>query len=153
MREGGKLNFNAVGSNLTPSTNLDGLAERLKKGLMNPTKSEDPATEETIRDTFLDMRIYSGMGLIAYEDFYQGGGQKGSHFHRDAKPPMRRRGKKIVTPLLSLPSKGLPLKWFELNEAFPLVTGPHSTVTVRTNRDSAACLSVDPSGSSSVSLS
>jgi hypothetical protein len=65
--------------------------------LMNLAKSEDVAASESVIDTFLDMGIYSGMGLIAYEDFQNDGGQKGTDSRKSVKPPVRRRRKKTLT--------------------------------------------------------
>ncbi len=40
--------------------------------LMNLSNTGDPEFQKKITDAFIDMGVYSGMGLIAYEDFYSG---------------------------------------------------------------------------------
>ena len=74
--------------------------------LMNLAKSEDPATGESATDAFLDMGIYAGMGLIAYESFQAGGRQRGANPRRSAKPPVRRRRKKSASQVPEPPVEG-----------------------------------------------
>jgi hypothetical protein len=66
--------------------------------LMNLAKSEDPGTEESVRDTFLDMGIYSGMGLIAYEDSQGEAGTQDIGARRSRRQSQRRRKKSVVQP-------------------------------------------------------
>ena len=51
--------------------------------LMNLSNSEGSELQKEITDAFIDMGVYSGMGLIAYEDFLSGA-QK-NKFPRDSK--------------------------------------------------------------------
>jgi len=74
--------------------------------LMNLAKSNDLVAKETVKDTFLDMGIYSGMGLIAYEEFLSG--ERKDQFSRGSKPVKtrntRRKRSIIETPKPHNPS-------------------------------------------------
>lgn len=63
--------------------------------LMNLARSNDPVVKESVKDTFLDMGVYSGMGLIAYENSLEGGGNEDIGT-RKTRRQSRRRGKKTI---------------------------------------------------------
>ena len=60
--------------------------------LMNLSNSEGSELQREITDTFIDMAVYSGMGLIAYEDFMSGDRQGKSS--PDEKPAKTRGPRK-----------------------------------------------------------
>lgn len=68
-------------------------------------RPETTATNESVRDTFLDTAIYSLMGLIAYEDSVEGTVAPDAGIRRSHRPTQRRR-KKAVSQPSELPPEG-----------------------------------------------
>jgi hypothetical protein len=66
--------------------------------LMNLSNSEGSELQKEITDAFVDMGVYSGMGLIAYEDFLSGGQSIKSPQKKDRPRIRRRRERSIIEP-------------------------------------------------------
>jgi hypothetical protein len=66
--------------------------------LMNLSNSEGSELQKEITDAFIDMGVYSGMGLIAYEDFLSGGQSAKSPQKKDRPRTRRRRERSLTEP-------------------------------------------------------
>ena len=66
--------------------------------LMNLSNSEGSELQKEITDAFIDMGVYSGMGLIAYEDFLSGGQSIKSPQKKDRPRTRRRRERSLTEP-------------------------------------------------------
>ncbi len=64
--------------------------------LMNLSNSEGSEFQKEITDAFIDMGVYSGMGLIAYEDSLSGVQSAKSPQKKD-RPRTRRRRERLIT--------------------------------------------------------
>ena len=66
--------------------------------LMNLSNAGGPEFQKEITDAFIDMGVYSGMGLIAYEDFLSGGQTIKSPQKKDRPRTRRKRERSVTEP-------------------------------------------------------
>jgi hypothetical protein len=64
--------------------------------LMNLTRSNDPVVKESVKNAFLDMGVYSGMGLVAYENSLGEGANEDIGTRKTRKQTQRRRKKTVI---------------------------------------------------------